>query len=210
MHAPLGTRLVLVPLSLLCLAACGAPESAIRAPAPVNPAQVEVAYNQACYSMGAAHAQSVKAGRYRPVTLKVHSWPSSDAKVRAGQSITEAAFTSALADGRLRSALVLGRGGVGKSELSRMVEASICGNARVVRLGLAWDVVPALKSAPAGANIILDRAAAMMKFKGKDAKTAIDTPWQVAPGCCCWTVWTRSRWVIVRASCAMWPRPCRP
>ncbi len=174
MHPTSSSNLSVVLWLALGLVACGGSEVAVRTPAPVNPAMAEVAYNQICYSLGAKHAQSVKSGRYRPATLNVHNWPASDATIRAGQSLPEAAFTSALADGRLRSALVLGRGGVGKSELARMVEASVCGSLRVVRLSLIWDVVPRAKTAPPAGNVVLLSAAAEMKLAGKDAKAAID------------------------------------
>ncbi len=155
---------------------CGGGEAVnkTRAKAPPNAAGAEIAYNQACYSLGATHAQSVRAGRYRPVTLRVQAWPAKDATVRAGQTLPEAGLTAALSDGRLRSVFVLGRGGVGKSELARMVQASVCGSARVVRLALAWDVVPTMKSAPEAANLILNGAAKRMKLVGADPKAAID------------------------------------
>ena len=174
MNAMSAARLFAPLFCAAIVLACGADPHARRSSAPPGGAGVnaEGAYNQACYSMAAAHQQDVKAGRHRPGNLIAIRWPGRDKTVRGGQSLPEVAVAGALADGRVRSALVLGAGGTGKSELARMIEAIACGKLRVVRLSLPWRVVPMLARATPAENIIMRAVAAEMKAAGTKAAGA--------------------------------------
>lgn len=166
------TPLHCAPLLFAILLACGAPQPVDRPDAPAGPAAADIAYNQTCYSLTAKHQQSVKAGRYRPTTLKVSRWPGS--AVAARKELPEAEVADALADGKVRSMLVLGRGGTGKSELARMIEAHVCGKVRVVRLSLPWRVVPMQGSVDAATNVILTAIATELRVSTKNPKAAVD------------------------------------
>ena len=158
---PLAARsaaIVGVPCAVAVVAlaiACGGPKRREGGPPVGEPGG---AYDLACQAAAADRAKEAASGKYVPVDLLVHQWPSGDAKpiTRAflpeaefGQSLIAAPAPNARA---LRTVLVLARGGTGKSKLAWSLEAQLCGKAPVVKVDLNVDVAAHANAVPDGAN----------------------------------------------------------
>jgi hypothetical protein len=164
-------------------AACGG-----AAPAPV--AQVPVAtwsdaYASKCQALAAEHGRKVADQKYVPVDLMVHDWPS-DATPTAGNGVKsfmpEAKFVELLVGPqgkRIRTALVLARGGTGKSALAAAVQAQGCGKAPVLRVDLNLDIAAQLPQMPAGQNAV---AVAVAKQLALDTSAGANAAVQKAFG----------------------------
>lgn len=134
---------------------CGGPKHREGGPAVGEPGG---AYDLACQAAAADRVKEAGAGKYVPVDLHVHQWPSGDAKPITRAFLPEAEFGQALVAPAtpgtrpLRSVLVLARGGTGKSKLAWSLEAQLCGVAAVVKVDLNADVAAHANAVPDGAN----------------------------------------------------------
>lgn len=141
---------------LLALDACGGPEVKTAA-APAGPGP---AYQQACAASQQKRAEEIAAKKYLPIELAVHQWPGRELDVSKVGYLKEedlaAALSAAVAPGqpRVRAALVLARGGIGKSRLAESLAAQSCAKMPFFRLDLNLDAVPKLEKAVAGSNVI--------------------------------------------------------
>ncbi len=171
------------------LGACGAAETAVAhgagatraGSAVVDPTKAtgEAAYNQRCYSLTARQSQFAGSGNYVPSELKLR-WRAGSTVDQNTPPYTEETLVAALRDGTLTTAVVIARGGTGKTTLSQAIEASLCAEMRVVRLRLLEDVITT--EVAAGTNAVLAAAAARLGAVGGDPAAAIagalgNKPW---------------------------------
>jgi hypothetical protein len=173
------------PLAALLAAAvtsCGGPQPQPPA-APAAPLHARAPYAPACRALGRDRAEQLAARRYHPPELLVHAWPSdppaagappTDAVPAAAAQpsahpdrISEEALAGRLAEGRSRVALLIARGGTGKSRLAWSLEAALCARLPLARVDLQWDVAAPERALPAGQNPVL--AAAVRKLGGDEA-----------------------------------------
>lgn len=160
--------LALVVPSALALGGCGG-SAAKSAAATTSPAAgLPAAEVAACKAAVAKRASDIAAKQYVPVTLGLHAWPGRDANAPTSW-LPEADFAASLrdgpADGRtLRTALILARGGTGKSRLAESIYAQLCEKMPVFRIDLNLEV--AAQPEVAGVNPI---AAVLAKQLGVDA-----------------------------------------
>ncbi len=148
------THIGLATLSALSWA-CGAPKQVATAGLD----RAGSLYEQTCSKLAADHDKEVAAKDYAPVELMVHQWPSdatpTTADVKAPHSfLKESDFVAALTGPgtRIRTALVMARGGTGKSKLAESLSAQTCKKVPVFRVDLNTDVAFKLDSNPAGQN----------------------------------------------------------
>lgn len=169
----------------LALTACGAPE--VKGPPPPTGPGPE--YAVACKARFEKHQAAVASKAYVPVELLVHLWPSQKAggapaymsEVDLAAALT-ATGASAL---NLQTALVMARGGTGKSQLAESLEAQVCGQIPFYRVDLASEVAPILGKLPSGVNpVAVAVASRMAKVEPLGAEAAI----QAAMGNLNWVV----------------------
>ena len=137
---------------LAILVACAGPEKADTKPKQPSAAAVqqqrELEYNRRCFSRSNEHAQAVKTGRYVPPQLQIHRWPTVDVTVKPGAFLKEEALSKQIAKGRVKRAMVIARGGAGKTSLANAMEVSLCDSLRTFLVHLQWDVATKGKTAP--------------------------------------------------------------
>ncbi|MCO4764006.1 MAG: hypothetical protein KC502_21005 [Myxococcales bacterium] len=83
-------------------------------------------------------ARRKKAGKLRPIALRVRRIQGGFAKL--GERIDERRLAKGLRSGAVRSAVVVGLGGVGKSTFAKALEALVCSDLPTVRVDLNRDV----------------------------------------------------------------------
>lgn len=141
-HTESSTLFGVALCAVLC--ACGGPEKAENPPSKPSPAAVEqqreLQYNRRCFSRSNEHAQSVKSGRYIPPGLYIHRWPATDMTVKTGQTIKETRVASSLAKGKIQRAMIIARGGAGKTSLAKALDVELCDSRRTFLVHLQWDV----------------------------------------------------------------------
>lgn len=165
-------------------AACGAPE--VATPPPPGPG---AAYAAQCKADAAKHAQQVADNKYIPFTLVVHQWPGRGLKEPEAELMKEQDLAVALAapatpgSVHVRTALVLARGGTGKSTLAESLTAQGCDKSPFFRLDLNLDVIPLVDAATPTQNPIAVVIARQLGEKNPaNAEAAIksqlgDTTW---------------------------------
>ncbi len=141
---------------LLAAGGCGGPElkpsAGASGPGP--------AYRQACEASEQKRAADIAAKKYLPIELALHQWPGRELDASKIGYIKEedlaAALSAVVAPGqpRVRTALVLARGGTGKSRLAESLAAQSCGKIPFFRLDLNLDAVPKLTNLAPGSNAI--------------------------------------------------------
>ncbi len=135
--------------------ACSGP--AVVAPAPPGPGDK---YAAQCQEASAKRAADVTGKKYIPVELVLHQWPGRELAENRRSYVREEeladALTATVAPGqpRVRTALILARGGTGKSALADSLTGQACGRLPFFRLDLNLDVMPKLEGGPAGVNPI--------------------------------------------------------
>ncbi len=155
-----------IALLHLC-AACGGPEVK-PAPPPPGPG---VEYVAQCGKAEAKRAADVAAKKYIPVDLVLHQWPGRELPNNQRAYLPEQELATALAVAvepgklRVRTALVLARGGTGKSTLAESLTAQACGKVPFFQLDLNLDVVPLSEAATPTVNPIAIVLAAKMGNK---------------------------------------------
>ncbi|GEM_PF-1274931 len=131
--------------------------------------QQEIEYTRRCYSRSAEQAQAVKSGRYVPPQLYLHRWRSSDPGAKAGTSVKETVFAQAVAKGKSKHAMVVARGGAGKTSLAKALEVQLCGELRTFLVHLHWDVAVAEHPAGGPNPILIEMAKQLGAPKGGGA-----------------------------------------
>lgn len=206
----------LFALALTSSFGCSSPEK-VAQPAPTpDPFASTTAYGQHCQALSAARAKDHQDKRYVPAELMLHRWPTAPATppaaadgktpaagkaeappVAAGplyRLIGEERFVELLGTGQSRVALLIARGGTGKSKLAWSIEAQMCGQQPVFRIDLQWDVAERLSEVPEGGNAVLHHlagrlglptgaageAALKAALKGKRAIVLLDSLDEVA------------------------------
>lgn len=148
------------------LLACGGPQVPETAPAP-GPGEP---YKQACAVAQTKRAEDVAAKKYLPTELIIHQWPGRELDAGRLSLLKEEELAAALAaevtpgQARVRTVLVLARGGTGKSRLAESLTALSCGKVPMFRLDLNLDAVPRLAKAAPGQNVL---AAALAEQLGQ-------------------------------------------
>ncbi|MBM4344419.1 MAG: hypothetical protein FJ100_13705 [Deltaproteobacteria bacterium] len=136
---------------------CGGPEVK---PQPAGPAGPGADYAAQCSKAEAKRAADVAAKKYIEVELVLHQWPGRELpnsqRAYLKESELAAALTMPVAPGqpRVRTALVLARGGTGKSALAESLTAQACGKASIFQLDLNLDVVPLSEAGTSAVNPI--------------------------------------------------------
>lgn len=173
--------------SLLALSSCGGAEVK-SATAPTGPGP---AYRQACEAAQQKRAADIAANKYVPIELALHQWPGRELDASKIGFLKEADFATALStavapsQARVRTALVLARGGTGKSRLAESLAAQSCAKLPFFRLDLNLDAVPRLGKAAPGANVIAGLLAEQLgesdssKAEAHLKATLGDQPWVV-------------------------------
>ncbi len=180
----LPCRVFLAAIVALC-AACGGGEVK-STPAPAGPGADYVAQ---CNRSQAKRAADVAGKKYMPVELVLHQWPGRELPNNLRAYLKEEELATALATAveagkqRVRTALVLARGGTGKSALAESLTAQSCGKIAFFQLDLNLDVVPLSEGATLTVNPIAVVIAAKMGNKDPaQAESVIkerlgDAPW---------------------------------
>jgi hypothetical protein len=106
-------------------------------------------YQARCEAVVAAHAREAQKVRYLPASFEVQRWAGQ--APTDGSGVGEGRVIDALKRGEVRTMLVEGRGGLGKSSLVRAIEARLCRELPVFGLDLREDVLPLM-----GAGLSLD------------------------------------------------------
>lgn len=151
-----SSALVALGFASLSLPACGGPQ----VPPDSAPTGPGAAYKQACVAAQEKRAADIEAKKYVPTELMVHQWPGREIDAGKVSFLKEAELATALAtavkagEPRVRTVLVLARGGTGKSRLAESIAAQACGNLPFFRLDLNFDASPRLEKAVAGQNVL--------------------------------------------------------
>lgn len=151
-----NSALIALGLASLSLSACGGPQVP-PAPTPTGPG---AAYKQACVAAQEKRAADIAANKYVPTELMVHQWPGREIDAGKVSFLKEADLAAALGtevkagEPRVRTVLVLARGGTGKSRLAESIAAQACGKLPFFRLDLNLDASPRLEKAVAGQNVL--------------------------------------------------------
>ena len=165
--------------------ACSSPQVVAPPPGPGDQ------YAAQCKEAIGKRVADVAAKKYIPVELVLHQWPGRELPDNRRSYLKEEeladALTATVAPGqpRVRTALVLARGGTGKSALADSLTGQACGKLPFFRLDLNLDVVPKLDTGPAGSNpiavVIAERMGEKDPAKAEAAiKAALgDQPWVV-------------------------------
>lgn len=162
------------------LSACGGATKSTGSAAASSPA-VPAAEAATCKAAVAKRVSDIAGKQYVPMTLGLLAWPGRDAYAPTAW-LPEEEFAGSLrdgpADGRtLRTALILARGGTGKSRLAESIYAQLCGSMPVFRIDLNLDV--ASQPETPGVNPI---AAVLAKQLGVDAAGGPEKALQQALG----------------------------
>lgn len=158
---PLLRSLLLAPALLTSLIGCGSAEKV----APPAFDQAGSPYQVECGRLSALHTRELADKKYIPVELLVHEWPQdvtpTTAKEAARAFLPEEQFVASLtgqgAPGskhRIRTTLVMARGGTGKSKLAESITAQACVKTPVFRVDLNTEIAAHLDANPAGQNAI--------------------------------------------------------
>lgn len=156
--------------TVLLLAACTPKNRADGGPAF---GQTGEPYDLACNKAYADHAIEVAERKYIPPELVVHEWPGIGKTVNKTATLSENDFMQGLLASstsqhpRLRTTLVMARGGTGKSKLAESVAAQACKGSPVFRIDLNTDIAAHLDEMPAGQNAL---AVAIAKQNKLDVK----------------------------------------
>ncbi|MFZ4577483.1 MAG: hypothetical protein ACOYOB_03720 [Myxococcota bacterium] len=128
-------------------AACGAPPAPVVRPPLGEPGGV---YETTCTALRSEHARELAEKRYVPTGLLVHAWPGAVAAdlgvVKSELDLVPGLLEPAPAGTQLRIALVLARGGAGKSKLAWSIAAQACAKVPVFRVDLATEIAPRVES----------------------------------------------------------------
>lgn len=121
-----------------------------------------IQYGARCYDLAAKMERRRAAGKLRPIELRVRQ--STTPGLVRGTFVHERQLADALLGGTLRSAVVVGLGGVGKSTFAKALEAHVCQQLPTVRvdlnLGVARKMPPGSHKLPgAEPNAVLAAAA---------------------------------------------------
>ncbi len=117
----------------------------------------KLTYAAQCSRRTDAHQGDVTGGRYFLPEFVVEKWPGA---MPANRSITEPKLVDALKTGTSRFALVVARGGLGKTRLAESINAQTCGAIPIFTVDLNADV--AAKQTKGGGNPIIRRIAAQL------------------------------------------------
>ncbi len=154
--APLLVSASLLAGALLFGSGCSSPEPV----APPSPFATGGKYASGCLALGAEQRLAARTNQYIPAELLIHRWPKTSGKPAGTptglyQSVSEERFVELLRGSKSRIALLIARGGTGKSKLAWSVEAQVCATTPTFRLDLQWDVANSMTSAPPGENPVL-------------------------------------------------------
>ena len=148
-------------------ASCGSPQVAAPPPLPGPGAD----YTAACLKSQTKRSADVAAKKYIPVELVLHQWPGREINGAQRSYLKEEELATALAvsvaagSPRVRTALVLARGGTGKSSLAESLTAQACGNIPFFQLDLNLEVVPLMEGTTLTVNPIAVVIASRMGIK---------------------------------------------
>lgn len=117
----------------------------------------KLTYTQQCIKRADSHVGDVNSGRYFVPEFVVERWPGEMPKNR---SITEPELVKSLQTGATRFALVVARGGLGKTRLAESISAQTCGSTPIFTVDLNKDV--AMQTTKGGGNPIIRRIAAQL------------------------------------------------
>lgn len=117
----------------------------------------KLTYAQTCSKRADGHIGDVNGGRYFTPEFVAERWPGG---VPASRSVTEPQFIKALQSGTSRFALVVARGGLGKTRLAEAINAQTCNTTPIFTIDLNKDV--AMKPIKGGGNPIVRRIAAQL------------------------------------------------
>ncbi len=133
---------------------CGAPE--VKGPPP--PTGPGPQYAAACKVRFDKHQAALANRSYVPAELLVHLWPSKKGDgapaYMAELDLAAALTATGVNTLNLQTALVMARGGTGKSQLAESLEAQVCGLLPFYRIDLASEVAPQLGKLPSGVNAV--------------------------------------------------------
>ena len=174
MHLPALRVPALPAVLLLLVAGCGGTEK-------VSPPAFDQAgspYEVACTRLASDHAREVAENKYVPVELLVHDWPQdvtpTTAKGAARAFLPEQDFVNSLTGTgrRIRTTLVMARGGTGKSKLAESMTAQACRKIPVFRVDLNTDIAAHLDANPLGQNAISLAIARQLQLDDKTGAEA--------------------------------------
>ena len=125
----------------------------------------DLPYATSCRANHKRHEKALADLAYNPPTLLVQTWP----KPLAGGKhavLTESSFVMRIAAGQARRVLISARGGVGKSTLSRAIEATLCGAIPTFRVDLNTDVAARIGGGEKG-NAIMRQVEAKLALEAR-------------------------------------------
>lgn len=99
-------------------------------------------YRASCGRKSGQHGEDLRQNRYVPPWMRVSHW--NGREVLRGNRIDEDSLVSALRQSDFQLAVVMARGGLGKSRLADALEARLCSRIPVFRLDVGRDIVPAI------------------------------------------------------------------
>ena len=146
-------------LSAGAMSGCGGADPAPEKTA-VGPFAAGGKYASRCLELRSEQGEAVRESKYIPAELMIHRWPKTPGKPAGAptglyQSVSEERLLELLRGGGSRIALLIARGGTGKSKLAWSIEAQICAETPVFRVDLRWEVARVMDSASPGDNPLL-------------------------------------------------------
>ena len=165
-----ATSAVLGAALIISAIGCGAPEPA---PEPPGPFAAGGKYANRCLALNTEQRLAVRENKYIPAELLIHRWPKTPGKPAGAptglyQSISEERFVELLRSKGSRIALLIARGGTGKSKLAWSVEAQICAVTPTFRVDLQWEVARTMAAAAPGENPLLRVIASRLGASAKE------------------------------------------
>jgi hypothetical protein len=128
-------------------------------------------YETVCSKAMADHAQELAGKKYIPVELLVHDWPQDVTPTAPTEKLQSflpesdyVAKLTALSGRRIRTTLVMARGGTGKSKLAESLTAQTCKSTPIFRIDLNTDIAARLDTVPAGQNAIAAAIASQLQL----------------------------------------------
>ena len=118
-------------------------------------------YTQRCTKLADDHIGDVNGGRYFQPEFVAEQWPGG---VPKGRAISEAQLIRSLQQGTSRFALVVARGGLGKTRLAEAINAQTCSATPIFTIDLNKDV--AMQKVKGGGNPIIRRIASQLGMSG--------------------------------------------